>query len=160
MNQTIMEKFKSMFLEILSDEDIKNGKLLNYLEPSGDEIDQLQRQQELSLDTRLISRNSVFLKKVSYSLKKIELGSFGVCEECDSEIGYHRLLARPTATLCINCKEAEETVEKGTFNHNRTSLKNKTDSFVAKSSSRLGEKIETEMKSPNADWDFAEAVDF
>ncbi|EQC52451.1 TraR/DksA family transcriptional regulator [Bacteriovorax sp. DB6_IX] len=57
---------------------------------------------------RFLNRRTSYLKKINNSLLKIKLGEFGICEECDGEISYRRLLARPTATLCIDCKEDSE----------------------------------------------------
>jgi len=34
---------------------------------------------------------------------------FGICEECNDDIGYDRMDALPHARLCITCKEKEET---------------------------------------------------
>jgi DnaK suppressor protein len=39
-------------------------------------------------------------------------GTYGQCEECSAPIALARLLARPTADLCIQCKEVEELREK------------------------------------------------
>jgi len=44
-------------------------------------------------------------------MRKINQGTFGLCDECGGEIEHARLLARPTATLCIGCKEEEERTE-------------------------------------------------
>jgi len=45
--------------------------------------------------------------------QRIDEGKYGLCEECDEPISYERLLARPTAELCIACKEEAELTEKG-----------------------------------------------
>ena len=50
--------------------------------------------------------------EVLKALKKIDEGSFGVCEECGEEISVKRLEARPETTLCIRCKEDQERMEK------------------------------------------------
>ncbi len=46
------------------------------------------------------------------ALKEIESGGYGFCESCGIEIGIRRLEARPTATLCIDCKTLDEIREK------------------------------------------------
>ena len=48
---------------------------------------------------------------VREALKRIDEGTFGECEECGEDIGQNRLLARPTATLCVSCKEEQERKE-------------------------------------------------
>jgi DnaK suppressor protein len=45
-------------------------------------------------------------------LAKIDSGEYGYCEKCGVEIGLSRLEARPTATLCIDCKTLDEIREK------------------------------------------------
>lgn len=60
---------------------------------------------------RLCNRDTLLLKKLDESLKRIEDGTFGVCEECGEDIEVRRLDARPTATLCVSCKEEQERKE-------------------------------------------------
>ena len=60
---------------------------------------------------RLRNRESLYVKKVDEALRRIESGEFGLCECCDGDIEIRRLEARPTATLCIACKEEEEKKE-------------------------------------------------
>jgi DnaK suppressor protein len=50
-------------------------------------------------------------EKIESTLKKIEDGVFGICEECGRPISEKRLMARPIARLCIQCKEKEEMAE-------------------------------------------------
>ena len=45
-------------------------------------------------------------------LARIEAHDYGYCESCGVEIGLKRLEARPTATLCIDCKTLDEIREK------------------------------------------------
>lgn len=66
-----------------------------------------------ALNLRLRDREALLLNKVEKTLKKLEDGTFGICEQCGDEIGFKRLLARPVATLCIRCKEEQEKIEKG-----------------------------------------------
>ena len=44
------------------------------------------------------------LKEVSDALKRIESGTYGVCENCGQEIDIERLRAYPAAKTCIKCK--------------------------------------------------------
>jgi len=44
------------------------------------------------------------LRDINSSLKRIEEGSYGVCKYCGNEIGEKRLLARPVASACVDCK--------------------------------------------------------
>lgn len=51
------------------------------------------------------------MDKIELALRKIDEGTFGICEECDEPISQKRLAARPEAPLCIQCKEAQEKEE-------------------------------------------------
>lgn len=61
---------------------------------------------EFSLD--LASNEQVLLNRIDEALKKIQDGSYGVCENCEKPISFKRLKAVPYAKLCIKCKEDEE----------------------------------------------------
>ena len=50
--------------------------------------------------------------KIREALERIEMGTFGICEECGEEISEGRLTARPVTTLCIDCKKKQEDDEK------------------------------------------------
>ena len=52
------------------------------------------------------------LKKIEDALQLIKDKEYGYCEVCGVEIGLRRLEARPTATLCIDCKTLDEIREK------------------------------------------------
>jgi len=121
MEQTQVQNFKNLFLNILGAEFVSENELT--LATGGDEIDAFTEEKQKQMDLRLKSRNSVYLKKVKYALDKIQAGTFGVCEECEGDIGMTRLHARPTATLCIHCKEEEEREGKQLIHGNRHSVK-------------------------------------
>lgn len=123
MEKATIEHFKNLFMEILSEEEIFEGKL-SPVSLEGDEVDIVSVEKENQMDFRLKARNAIYLKKVRKSLQKIEDGTFGECEDCGAEITYNRLLARPTADLCIHCKEAEEKEENQMVHKNRNSVKN------------------------------------
>jgi len=78
----------------------------------GDEIDRanIEAGRYLNLQ-RIKSRELKLLRKIDYSLMKIEQGTYGICENCGATIPFERLKARPVTTMCINCKELEEEKE-------------------------------------------------
>lgn len=88
-------------------EETQNGK-----EPLGDEIDIATNETHRSLDIRLHERERILIHKIESALAKIEVGSYGNCEECEEPLDIKRLEARPVATLCIACKEDQEDREK------------------------------------------------
>ncbi len=40
--------------------------------------------------------------------ERMQKGTYGVCEDCGSDIGVERLKASPTATRCIDCQSRHE----------------------------------------------------
>lgn len=45
------------------------------------------------------------LRDVESALERISDGTYGVCKYCNQEIDERRLLARPSSSSCISCKE-------------------------------------------------------
>jgi RNA polymerase-binding protein DksA len=56
----------------------------------------------------LASNDRQVLYELDDALKRIEDGSFGVCEDCQGLISKVRLKAVPHARLCIKCQEKRE----------------------------------------------------
>jgi DnaK suppressor protein len=114
METQTLNHFKTLFTSIINqaamDEDSWTEPLEN--QNGGDVVDLATGDREQQLALKLKGRQSFFLKKVELALDRINRGSFGICEECEGEIGEGRLLARPTATQCITCKEEQEKGEK------------------------------------------------
>jgi DnaK suppressor protein len=77
-----------------------------------DPNDRASQESDIALELRNRDRERKLIKKVDESLALIEAGDYGYCESCGVEIGLKRLEARPTATLCIDCKTLEEIREK------------------------------------------------
>jgi len=65
-----------------------------------------------TFQSRLQGREAKLIAKIDETLARIARGDYGLCESCGEEIAYERLLARPVATLCIDCKTAQERREK------------------------------------------------
>lgn len=77
--------------------------------PEGtDELEQSIADYTNSHNLRFKNRNAILAKKIKKSLKKFDLGEYGLCNECGEWIRYERLLARPMAEECIVCKEESE----------------------------------------------------
>ena len=122
MNNLKSQKFLKLFNEMLSGQIQTESQLTSSLLASngqGDLVDSLNAQKEQTLSMRLDERNLLFLKKVREAKEKILNGTFGECEECAAEISEKRLMARPTACLCINCQEEKEREDFGNFNKRR-----------------------------------------
>ena len=77
-----------------------------------DEMDLASSEYLQSFEFRLRGREKSLLSKLDLALKKIDDGTFGICEICEEPIGKKRLEARPETTLCIKCKEDQEREER------------------------------------------------
>ena len=77
-----------------------------------DEMDLASSEYLQSFEFRLRGREKSLLSKLDLALKKIDDGSFGICENFEEPIGKKRLEARPETTLCIKCKEDQEREER------------------------------------------------
>jgi len=76
-----------------------------------DELDQATTDIEQSMRMRLRNREMLYIKKIDEALRRIEGKTFGLCDMCEEQIEMKRLEARPTATLCLVCKEEQEKTE-------------------------------------------------
>ena len=77
-----------------------------------DEMDLASSEYIQSFEFRLRGREKSLHSKLDLALKKIDDGSFGICEICEEPIGKKRLEARPETSLCIKCKEDQEREER------------------------------------------------
>ena len=80
----------------------------NFADPS----DRASQEEEFSLELRTRDRERKLIKKINESLDLIDEDEYGYCYACGIEIGIRRLEARPTASLCIDCKTLAEIKEK------------------------------------------------
>lgn len=58
-------------------------------------------EKNLSLEKTL----EISLFNVNKALEKIEQGNYGICERCGQPISPERLIAFPSATSCMECKQ-------------------------------------------------------
>ena len=77
-----------------------------------DPNDRATQESEFSMELRARDRERKLIKKIEESMQNLENEEDGYCEACGVEIGVKRLEARPTATLCIDCKILDEIREK------------------------------------------------
>ena len=77
-----------------------------------DPNDRASQESDMALELRNRDRERKLIKKINETIAKIEAEDYGYCESCGVEIGLKRLEARPTATLCIDCKTLDELREK------------------------------------------------
>ncbi len=77
-----------------------------------DPNDRASQESDMALELRNRDRERKLIKKIDETLAKIDEHEYGYCNGCGIEIGLKRLEARPTATLCIDCKTLDEIREK------------------------------------------------
>ncbi len=77
-----------------------------------DPNDRASQESDMALELRNRDRERKLIKKIDDTLRNIDSNEYGYCEGCGIEIGLKRLEARPTATLCIDCKTLDEMRER------------------------------------------------
>jgi DnaK suppressor protein len=77
-----------------------------------DPNDRASQESDIALELRNRDRERKLIKKIDEAIGRIEAGEYGYCDSCGVEIGLKRLEARPTATMCIDCKTLEEMRER------------------------------------------------
>ena len=116
MSPKQLAHFKKILLTWKSQLETEADKTVNHIKNESisfaDPNDRASQESDFSLELRTRDRERKLLKKIQFSLKKIENGSYGYCEETGEEIGLERLEARPVATLCLASQERREIQDK------------------------------------------------
>ena len=94
--RTILEKAQNTLDNMQSDES------------RSDLNDRASTEEKYLLEFKIRDRERKLLKKIEEALIRIDKGTYGWCEETGEPIGIPRLLARPTAALCIEAQERRE----------------------------------------------------
>lgn len=77
-----------------------------------DEHDRASLEEHFAVELKTRDRERKLLAKLDQTLVLLESERYGYCGDCGEEIGFRRLCARPTATLCIECKQFHERLER------------------------------------------------
>jgi DnaK suppressor protein len=116
LNEEQLKTLKSVLdeqLETLMNHSRKAvSELVEVREAETDPLDLAVSESNRDFTLRLADRERRLLGKIRYVLKRMQAGEYGVCESCGEEITIGRLMARPVATLCIDCKTEAEQVER------------------------------------------------
>ncbi len=100
--------------EILRDIDERRLREHASHDEVGDDYDKASQERERELDIIITAQEKNKLQAIEDALRRIEEGTYGICDECGEKIPKQRLKALPFATLCVSCKSAKET-EEGIF---------------------------------------------
>lgn len=114
MNAIQLAYFRTRLLEMRDEilDDLRSAHDdLQYNDRTPDELDRAAAEETRRLTLRVREREGRLLRKIDQALRRIESGEYGYCEVSGEPIGLPRLLARPTATLCIEVKERLEKTE-------------------------------------------------
>ncbi len=114
MNDTQMEFFRGRLLQMrgeIVDREVDVKERLHQRESFADPADRATAEEEHWLDLRLRERESLLLRKIDDALRRIRDREYGYCEITGEPIGIPRLLARPTATVCVDVKGQNEQIE-------------------------------------------------
>lgn len=115
MNDEQLAHFREMLLEWRYDLMQEVDHTITEMKEAGvlaDPNDRATQEETFNLELRTRDRERKLIKKIEEALQKIKDKEYGYCEACGIEIGVRRLEARPTATLCIDCKTLAEIQEK------------------------------------------------
>jgi DnaK suppressor protein len=77
-----------------------------------DITDRASVETDRALELRTRDRARKLISKIDQALVRIEVGTYGYCEETDEPIGIKRLEARPIATMSIEAQERHERMER------------------------------------------------
>jgi DnaK suppressor protein len=116
MNEKQREHFTELLLawkrELMEEVDRTVSHMRDEAANFPDPADRATQEEEFSLELRTRDRERKLIKKIDSTLDLIEKDEYGFCDTCGVEIGVRRLEARPTATLCIDCKTLDEIKER------------------------------------------------
>jgi DnaK suppressor protein len=120
-NEKYMNKIqKEHFIKVLNEwkMDLSNDmdRTVSHMQDDvtayADPNDRASQESDMALELRNRDRERKLIKKIDSTLRLISNDEYGYCNQCGEEIGLQRLQARPTATLCIDCKTLDEIREK------------------------------------------------
>ena len=115
MNEKQREHFRGILLQWKQQLMTEVDRTLNHMQDEAanfpDPNDRATQESEFTLELRTRDRERKLIKKIDEAITSLD-EDYGFCEACGIEIGIQRLEARPTATLCYDCKVLDEIREK------------------------------------------------
>jgi DnaK suppressor protein len=116
MNPRQLAHFRKMLEEVKRDLSQDIERTVHTMQDEAtifaDPNDRASQESDMSLELRNRDRERKLIKKIEETIARIDAGEYGFCDSCGVEIGLKRLEARPTATLCIDCKTLDEMRER------------------------------------------------
>jgi DnaK suppressor protein len=116
MSAKQLEHFKKMLTQLRQELSQDIDRTVHTMQDEAtifaDPNDRASQESDIALELRNRDRERKLIKKIDETIAKIDSGEYGYCDSCGIEIGLKRLEARPTATLCIDCKTLDEMRER------------------------------------------------
>jgi DnaK suppressor protein len=98
--------------ELLSEAGKTVSEMTNGKENYPDPTDRASLESDRNFELRIRDRERKLIIKMQEAIKRIDEGTFGICDDCGGPISEKRLMARPVTTQCIDCKTKQERMEK------------------------------------------------
>lgn len=116
MNKNQLNHFRNILNNWKSDLSAEIDRTVHTMQDEvtmfADPNDRASQESDMTLELRNRDRERKLIKKIDETLRNIDSDEYGYCAGCGVEIGLKRLEARPTATLCIDCKTLDELRER------------------------------------------------
>lgn len=110
--KTMWEILENQLQELLDESREDLHSLTEQREVDADQLDLAVTESNRDFALRLADRERRLLRKIKRSMNRIQNGEYGACESCGGPISVQRLMARPVAALCIDCKTEMEQLER------------------------------------------------
>lgn len=116
MKKEKLESFRKLLMqninELLSEAGKTVSEMTNGKENFPDPNDRASLESDRNFELRIRDRERKLIIKMQEAIKRIDDGSYGICDTCGGPISEKRLMARPVTTECIECKTKQEKMEK------------------------------------------------
>ena len=116
MNARMRTHFRKMLEQIKAELSEEIDRTVHTMQDEAtvfaDPNDRASQESDMALELRNRDRERKLIKKIDETIGRIDANEYGYCDSCGVEIGLKRLEARPTATLCIDCKTLDEMRER------------------------------------------------
>jgi len=111
-----IQYFRNMLIlkinELLGEAEKTVTEMTDSKENFPDPTDRASLESDRNFELRIRDRERKLISKMQEAIKRIDDGTYGVCETCGGPISEKRLMARPVTTSCIDCKTKQEKLEK------------------------------------------------
>lgn len=112
MDHNDIEYFRKLLTSMLEEAQQSGDSTIEELTGSNevfaDPADRATAESDRAFTLRLRDRERRLIGKIQAALRRMDEGTFGICEECGEDISMARLKARPVTRLCIKCKARQE----------------------------------------------------